>query len=198
LQLFVDDFSKAEYWYQRCTAFDPERVDCPIFLARLYYDYKQHSKVPFGLTWIIIWRPDWGSAFRVSNHRSLGVVGPMPTVALCEHACVLVCQAWDECVKALSSTYPIRAFGNNFYIYDCFTPVEAAKTLNALMQVRHTSPHTSAQLCISASGLLLASRLRPALGTGSSVPRVCMAGGGLRRRPLHAGVASAGVRVGEV
>jgi hypothetical protein len=50
LQLFVDDFSQAEYWYQRCTAFDPERVDCPIFLARLYYDYKQHSKVPFGQT----------------------------------------------------------------------------------------------------------------------------------------------------
>ena len=29
--------------------------------------------------------------------------------------------------------YPIRAFGNNFYIYECFTAVEASKVLLALL-----------------------------------------------------------------
>jgi hypothetical protein len=87
----MKDFEKAEYWYKRCTELDPERVDCPAFLARLYLDHGRTEA------------------------------------------------AWDQCVSALSSTYPPRAFGNNFYIYDCFAPIEGAKTLLKRLEVSLSS-----------------------------------------------------------
>lgn len=77
----VNDLDKAEYWYHRCIKFDPERVDCYAFIARLYYDHDRTTR------------------------------------------------ALEFILKTMTLDYPLRAFGNNFYIYQCFVPITAIKIL---------------------------------------------------------------------
>jgi hypothetical protein len=131
-QLFVNDFEKAEHWYRQCTSFDPERVDCPIFLARLYTDWGKPAQA-------------WQQCIKALSSNY-----PVRRKLLEYHLLSCLCcrplnpgppsdppdPRSGVCVSLCAGGSQIRAFGNNFYIYDCFTPIESVKAIQALLQVR--------------------------------------------------------------